>query len=143
MNSVTKKRLAYEDSPYDVSCEYCGAPTVELQSARFRSLSITENRIRRMKKKWNISFSDVLRCERTMDHRLPKSKGGTNNENNLAICCKLCNQTKSNYYSAESFEKAVQKWMIRGNHHSERVCRNVPYVVEAWKRLQEEEEVDE
>jgi len=37
----------------------------------------------------------------TIDHKLPKSRGGTDDENNLQLCCVLCNQLKTNHTDAE------------------------------------------
>ena len=34
----------------------------------------------------------------TIDHKLPKSKGGTNSLDNLEICCGFCNEEKGNDY---------------------------------------------
>lgn len=34
--------------------------------------------------------------EKTIDHKKPVSKGGTNDTDNLVICCKVCNSTKNN-----------------------------------------------
>ena len=33
----------------------------------------------------------------TIDHFVPKSKGGSNDIDNLRCCCKLCNNLKSNF----------------------------------------------
>lgn len=39
---------------------------------------------------------ELKREEKTIDHKLPVSKGGTNNMNNLVICCQHCNSLKNN-----------------------------------------------
>lgn len=39
---------------------------------------------------------ELKREEKTIDHKLPVSKGGTNNMNNLVICCQHCNSVKNN-----------------------------------------------
>lgn len=43
--------------------------------------------------------------EKTVDHKLPVSKGGTNEMNNLVICCQTCNSKKSNQ-TAEEYRSA-------------------------------------
>jgi 5-methylcytosine-specific restriction endonuclease McrA len=43
--------------------------------------------------------------EKTVDHKLPVSKGGTNEITNLVICCQTCNSKKSNQ-TAEEYRSA-------------------------------------
>ena len=35
------------------------------------------------------------------DHRIPKSKGGSNRKENIIICCKFCNELKSDMSEEE------------------------------------------
>lgn len=44
----------------------------------------------------------------TLDHKVPKSKGGLNNDNNLVSCCYQCNLYKANM-SVETFTKMLSK----------------------------------
>lgn len=39
----------------------------------------------------------------TLDHIVPKSKGGSNNTNNLACCCRSCNSSKK--------DKSLEEWL--------------------------------
>jgi len=48
-------------------------------------------------------YSDDLKCA-TLEHLLPKSKGGSNFRENLACACFECNQLKSNMTEAEFAE---------------------------------------
>ena len=42
----------------------------------------------------------ITLAEMTIDHLIPKSKGGTNHISNLVPCCKPCNQKKANKLNA-------------------------------------------
>ena len=39
----------------------------------------------------------------TIDHRIPISKGGSNNSDNMVICCATCNNIKSNIISIPAY----------------------------------------
>lgn len=52
----------------------------------------------------NICFycSDTLgRRNRSIDHLMPRSKGGKNDRSNIVLCCKLCNTLKADMSVAE------------------------------------------
>jgi 5-methylcytosine-specific restriction endonuclease McrA len=46
---------------------------------------------------WKCAYCDKQLCDRTatIDHIIPKHKGGHNTRNNLACCCTSCNKSKS------------------------------------------------
>lgn len=44
--------------------------------------------------------------EKTVDHKLPVSRGGTNDMNNLVICCKSCNSKKNNQ-TEDEYRRAI------------------------------------
>lgn len=44
----------------------------------------------------------------TLDHKIAKSKGGTNDDNNLVACCYYCNMIKANM-NRETFIKMLSK----------------------------------
>lgn len=48
---------------------------------------------------------EITKKNATVDHITPKSKGGTNNIDNLALCCKSCNSSKG--------EKTVDDYRLR------------------------------
>tara|TARA_R110000782_G_scaffold61405_2_gene126491 strand:- start:218 stop:706 length:489 start_codon:yes stop_codon:yes gene_type:complete len=50
-----------------------------------------------------------LSCEFTLDHIMPKSRGGENTWNNLVACCKKCNQLKSDRTPQEAGMKLSKK----------------------------------
>lgn len=49
----------------------------------------------------------------TLDHLLPVSKGGTNNEANLVTACQRCNSSRGNR-SVEQFASAVAQYVDHG-----------------------------
>lgn len=65
----------------------------------------------------------------TVDHVLPKSRGGTEDPSNLVACCKPCNNRKGTSTPSEarmSFWKFFDTSPLRGNAHAERVFITPP-----------------
>lgn len=56
----------------------------------------------------------------TIDHKKPKSQGGTEEDDNLVTCCLRCNQEKGD------IPYGVYRWYLhmksRGYHHAELKC---------------------
>lgn len=46
---------------------------------------------------WKCAYCEKQLCDRTatIDHIIPKHKGGHNTRNNLACCCNSCNKSKA------------------------------------------------
>ena len=45
--------------------------------------------------KWcEYCWREITRANRTVDHVVPKSRGGTNDKKNILVACKECNQEK-------------------------------------------------
>lgn len=49
----------------------------------------------------------------TIDHKMPLSKGGTNEMSNLQLSCRMCNQFKGNMDTQE-FTRKVNEIAVRG-----------------------------
>lgn len=54
----------------------------------------------------------MTRSKRTIDHKFPKQMGGEYTKDNIAICCRSCNQLKGGEIQAETF-KALLKSMSK------------------------------
>lgn len=78
----------------------------------------------------------------TIDHIVPKSRGGTNNYDNLASCCKRCNFKKSNFLLSELgwkplFKPTKPKWI---NPITQKVGKE--HQLESWKHFLNKANVD-
>ena len=49
---------------------------------------------------------DKITGIKTIDHKIPVIKGGTNNKENLVLCCKHCNSQKNN-----KNEEEYREWL--------------------------------
>jgi len=81
----------------DFLCEYCGQDLI-------------------------LTFNDCFNAQK--DHIIPKVKGGSDDESNLAACCLTCNTLKWDYVPA-------------GNSRKERIADVIIHLVE--KRKEQEE----
>jgi hypothetical protein len=57
----------------------------------------------------------IGRTPATIDHVIPRTKGGTNDISNLVLCCKQCNSIKGNR-PLWAFEALTKEWMWRNRH---------------------------
>jgi 5-methylcytosine-specific restriction endonuclease McrA len=74
----------------------------------------------------NIKFADK---ELTLDHMLPKSRGGQNTWDNLVAACKKCNQKKGNRTPSESGMLPLNKPKAPKNN----LVKITPYLKKIWK----------
>ncbi len=81
----------------DSRCEYCGKDLM-------------------------LSFDDCFNAQK--DHIIPKVKGGSDDESNLAACCLICNTLKWDYTPS-------------GASREERIADAARYVSESRKRQEE------
>lgn len=73
-----------------------------------------------------LSKNSILEIE----HKVPRSRGGTNNISNLGIACRLCNQKKSNLFLSEWFN--VLKDSARPI--DKKILLNIPKIIKGIKR---------
>lgn len=59
----------------------------------------------------------------TLDHKLPSSRGGLDEEGNLVICCKICNMLKDNM-TVEEFLSAGRAALLR-EYKAKKAARKV------------------
>jgi len=71
--------LLCRDGPY---CQECGIEMLIAKAAQHRSLDRGGRG-----SEWNRAW--------TLDHIKPRSKGGTNDDDNLQLLCRRCNRAKS------------------------------------------------
>ena len=64
-----------------------------------------------------VKFSSKKTCRPNMDHRVPISRGGGAEVENLALCCHACNSSKGPLCENEFREllATVQRWADGGN----------------------------
>ena len=87
-----------EDNPINTSIKFYRRPTI-IRLIRYIYLPYKKVPLSR----YNIFRRDGYRCvycntkeDLTLDHVLPKSRGGGNTWKNLVTCCKICNLKKDN-----------------------------------------------
>jgi hypothetical protein len=90
---------------------YTEVPFVQIES----ELPTREYIIERDKNQCYICNRVLPTDELTIDHVVPRLKGGDSTENNLKCCCKDCNQLKGNFsYSEKLAEVICSELMERG-----------------------------
>lgn len=52
----------------------------------------------------DVVFSDTVGCDRTIDHRIPRSHGGTDALVNMVFACRACNERKADRDEASFVE---------------------------------------
>lgn len=65
----------------------------------------------------------------TLDHIIPKSRGGQNSWTNLVACCKDCNQIKSN----RTPEEARMKLIAKPKKPTDSILRNMHEMHSSWE----------
>lgn len=71
----------------------------------------------------------------TVDHVLPKSRGGKTNWNNMVVACKPCNLKKGNRTAREANMKLIKK-PARPNHNYQPIVipAGPPSYIESWMK---------
>ena len=89
---------------------------------RIKSVRFSRRRLNRMK----LVISDGRRCAYCgleevpleIDHIIPKSRGGANRLQNLALSCKECNSVKANKLPHEIEDNDLRERVIRVRRHA-------------------------
>jgi hypothetical protein len=74
---------------------------------RFRSLKINRHRIFK-RDKYECAYCGISK-NLSIDHIIPKSRGGQNTWDNLVTCCKNCNRIKDNKTPEEAGMRLLKK----------------------------------
>lgn len=93
MNLMYIKHYIWERDDY--ICQYCYKDLLPLYNL------------------WRNGKIKRKKAELTVDHVLPKSKGGTWEVNNLVTCCEQCNNIKGSYVFKKSIPTRSQKIIYR------------------------------
>ena len=73
------------------ACHYCNVPLWPLDKVRDFLLTLTPDADGWIKFPGVSPAGEEYPC---FDHKVPKSRGGSNNPDNLVLCCHLCNSKK-------------------------------------------------
>jgi 5-methylcytosine-specific restriction endonuclease McrA len=73
-------------------------------------------------------------AELTLDHVVPRSKGGSSNWDNLVACCKRCNNHKGNKLPEEVGMKLLKRPQSFSLHVNRQIMRYLGRTDEAWRK---------
>ena len=72
--------------------------------------------------------------ELTLDHVIPKSRGGSSNWDNLVACCKKCNNRKGNFLPEEAGMKLIKRPQSFSLHVNRQIMRYLGRTDAAWRK---------
>ncbi|HWQ35892.1 MAG TPA: HNH endonuclease [Blastocatellia bacterium] len=70
----------------------------------------------------------------TLDHVIPKSRGGNSNWDNLVACCKRCNNRKGNALPEEAGMKLMKRPQAFSLHVNRQIMRYLGRSDAAWRK---------
>lgn len=70
----------------------------------------------------------------TLDHVVPRSRGGTSTWENLVACCKACNHKKGNSTLADSNLRLIREPRSFNLHTSRQLMRMIGHSDEQWRK---------
>jgi 5-methylcytosine-specific restriction endonuclease McrA len=76
-----------------------------------------------------LSASDL-----TLDHVIPRSRGGNSTWENLVACCHTCNRRKGNQLPAEAAMKLIREPRSFNLHTSRHIMRLLGYSDSKWRK---------
>lgn len=92
---LIKKSTRSQLEQGEMICYLCGRE-LACPSLLYKDLTVKVRECRSGYIKYDRLGETITEPIYTIDHKTPRSKGGTNDINNLAICCYECNQKKGN-----------------------------------------------
>ena len=72
--------------------------------------------------------------ELTLDHVLPKSRGGSSNWDNLVACCKRCNNRKGSHLPEEAGMKLIKRPQSFSLHVNRQIMRYLGRTDASWRK---------
>src|ERR1700686_1785339 len=72
--------------------------------------------------------------ELTLDHVVPRSRGGASTWENLGACCHLCNRRKGNQFPAEAGMKLMREPRAFNLHTSRHIMRLMGRSDDKWRK---------
>lgn len=73
-------------------------------------------------------------AELTLDHVIPKSRGGNSNWDNLVACCKRCNNRKGNSLPEEAGMKLIKRPQAFSLHVNRQIMRYLGRSDASWRK---------
>jgi 5-methylcytosine-specific restriction endonuclease McrA len=73
-------------------------------------------------------------AELTLDHVVPKSRGGGAGWDNLVTCCKRCNNRKGNQLPEEVGMKLIKRPQAFSHHVNRQIMRYLGRTDESWRK---------
>lgn len=73
-------------------------------------------------------------AELTLDHVIPKSRGGNSNWDNLVACCKRCNNRKGNALPEEANMKLMKRPQAFSLHVNRQIMRYLGRSDATWRK---------
>lgn len=104
-----RRRMYMLAEQYGWQCHYCGTTLLSHEEIRERYTvgeGFDEER-QQFAESYTVLPPGVYWP--TLDHKIPVSDGGTNELDNLALCCHSCNSKKSNRYTYNQFVALMQQ----------------------------------
>lgn len=72
--------------------------------------------------------------ELTLDHVLPKSRGGSSNWDNLVACCKRCNNRKGSHLPEEAGMRLIKRPQSFSLHVNRQIMRYLGRTDASWRK---------
>jgi 5-methylcytosine-specific restriction endonuclease McrA len=72
--------------------------------------------------------------ELTLDHVIPRSRGGSSTWENLVACCHPCNRRKGNQFAAEASMKLMREPRAFNLHTSRHIMRLMGRSDDKWRK---------